>query len=149
MWTRSSQEALRIDIDFELEIALWLGPGGKPFAQIVRQVEAAGGFEQDAKAIAALDHRERRFRRTQHLHMLVARCERHQPARKPFGAGAVTGGDDEARQAAERRIEGALARADLVLVKGLAVAGDERLHHGMLGLMGLQIADAEALVAAG
>ena len=62
---------------------------------------------------------------------------------------ALAGGDDEAGQPPERRIAGALAQLDLARIERLAVAGDQRLHHRMLGLMRLQIADAAARLAAG
>ena len=70
-------------------------------------------------------------------------------ARKAFRGRAVAGGNDQAGEPAERRIAGAFARIDLAGIERLAVAGDQRLHHGMFGLMGLQIADAAALIAAG
>ena len=57
-----------------------------------------------------------------------------EPAAKAFGARAVAGGDDQAREPAERRIQRLLAQLDLAVVEGLAVAGDQRLHHGMVGL---------------
>ena len=72
-----------------------------------------------------------------------------QLARKAFRGRTVAGGNDQAGEPAERRIAGALARLDLAGVKRLAVAGDQRLHHGMVGLMGLQVSNAAALLAAG
>src|SRR5207248_2997613 len=143
------QKALRVDVDLELLIALRLRADGEPVAQIVREVEAARRFHQDAEAVAALDDGERRLGRPQHLYALVARRERNQPAAKPFRARTVARGDDQARQPSERRIERALAQIDLAVVEGLAVAGDQRLHHGMIGLVRLEIADAAALLATG
>src|SRR6516164_10364723 len=145
--SRPLQKALRIDVDFELQIALRLWACGQPLPQIVREIEAAGGFEQQAEAVAALDHGERRLRRTQQLHMLVPRCRGGKAARKAFGGRAIPGGDNQARKPAERRITGALACSDFTGIKCLAVAGDQRLHHGMVGLVRLQEADAAALVA--
>src|SRR5690242_20258850 len=84
----ASQKALRIDVDFQLEIAFGLRCGGEPFAQIVRQVEAARGLQQQAEPVTALDHRQWCLRRTQHLHVLVTRGQRNEAPRKAFGAGA-------------------------------------------------------------
>ena len=52
-------------------------------------------------------------------------------------------------EAAERRIVVALADFDLGVVERLAVLRDQRAHHRMLGLVRLQIAMADAGVAAG
>src|SRR4051812_49382434 len=73
----------------------------------------------------------------------------NKPAGKTFGGWPITGGNDQAGEPAERRIAGALARIDLAAVKRLAVGRDQRLHHGVFGLVGLQVADAAALIAAG
>src|SRR5664279_1069176 len=70
------QEALRIDVDFKLEIALGLWTGGEPFAQIFRQIDIAQRFHQEPETIAALDHRERCFGRPQYLDPLVDRGDR-------------------------------------------------------------------------
>ena len=61
----------------------------------------------------------------------------------------VGAGDDEAREPAERRIVRAFAGGDLGVVERFAVLRDQRAHHRVLGLMGLQIAAADAGVAAG
>src|SRR6266702_3423207 len=143
------QKALRIDVHLELLIALRLWADGEPVAQIVRQIETARRLHQDAEAVATLDHGERGFRRAQHHHALVARRERNEAATKTFRARAIAGGDDQARKPAERRIERALAQIDLAVVERLAVAGDQRLHHGMVRLVRLEIADAAALLASG
>ncbi len=49
---------------------------------------------------------------------------------------------------AERRIGRALAHRDLGVVERLAILRDQRLHHRMLRLVRLQVADAIAFVAA-
>src|SRR4051794_12635743 len=85
----ASQEALRIDVDFELEVALGLGCGGEPKPQIIRQVEAASGFQEQPEPIASLDDGERRLRRPQNLNPIVARRGRGQSAREAFRAGPV------------------------------------------------------------
>ena len=59
----------------------------------------------------------------------------------------VGAGDKQAREPSERRIVRSLARRDLGVVEGLAVLRDQRLHHRMLGLVGLQITDAAAFLA--
>jgi hypothetical protein len=55
---RDLQEALRVDVDLELEIALGLLGMRQPVAQIVRQIEITGRFEQQPEAVAALDDGE-------------------------------------------------------------------------------------------
>src|SRR5262249_3637592 len=97
---------------------------------------------------AALDDGERRFRRPQQMDPLLARGDCRELARKARGGRAVTGGNDQTGKPPERRISRALPRVDFTGIERLAVAGDERLHHRMFALMGLQIADAAALVAA-
>src|ERR1043166_5309044 len=59
------------------------------------------------------------------------------------------GRDGEAAEPAKRPIAGAFALLDFAGVKRLAIVRGQRLHHGMLGLVRLQIADAAALLAAG
>src|SRR5258705_1664669 len=86
----SSQEALRIDVDLELEIAFGLRAGGKPLAQILRQIDAARRLHQQAEPIAALDHRKRGFGGSQHLDPLVDLRDRGQPSRKTFRDGPVS-----------------------------------------------------------
>ena len=117
--------------------------------QIFRQIEATHRFQQQAEAIAALDHGKRRFGRSQQLHPLIPRREGRELSCKTFRGRPVARRNDQARQPSERRIEGTLARFDLARIKRLAIAGDQGLHHGMFRLMGLQVPDAAALVAAG
>ena len=63
------EKALRIDVDFELERALGLGRVRQPFAQIGREIEAARRLHQQAEAMAAAHHRERRLGGTEHAHV--------------------------------------------------------------------------------
>src|ERR1700759_4662680 len=120
---RELQETLRINVDFEFQIALWLRPRGEPVPQIIRQVEAARRFEQQAEAIAALDDRERRLGRSQQLHALVCGGDGNKLARVAFRGRAVAGRDDQARQPSERWIAGAFARSDFAGIESLAIAG--------------------------
>ena len=67
-WDRSrplsrSQKALRVDIDFELDVALVLGRGGEPRAQIGGKIKAARRFDQQAEAMAPAHDCKRRFGR--------------------------------------------------------------------------------------
>src|SRR5260370_16479877 len=96
----SAQEALRIDVDLELEIAFGLWAGGKPFPQILRQIDAARRLHQQTEAIAALDHRKRGFGGAQPLDPLVHRRDRGQPSRKPFPAGPIACGAEQPGQPA-------------------------------------------------
>src|SRR5229473_8704193 len=93
----SSQKALRIDVDLDLEIAPGFGGGGEPFAQIVRQIDGAQRFHQQAETIAALDHGERGFGGSQHLDPRVDRRDSSQLSRKALRRGPVAGGNDQAR----------------------------------------------------
>ena len=61
----------------------------------------------------------------------------------------VGAGDDDRGEPTERRIMRLLAQFDLGGVERLAVLRDQRPHHRMLGLVGLQVAVAGAGVAAG
>ena len=99
--------------------------------------------------MAAAHHRDRRFGRTEHAHLLVLRRQPDQRTAVAFRAVALGRADDEARQPPKRRIAGRLAQRDLARIERLAVAQDQRLHHRMLGLMRLQQSDAAALLAAG
>src|SRR6516164_6049062 len=65
----SSQEALRVDIDLELEVACALGCEREPSPQISGEIEAARRFDQQAKAIPAAQHCKRRFRRSKNAHL--------------------------------------------------------------------------------
>ena len=73
--------------------------------------------------MAAAHHRERRFGRAEHAH-IVLRAARRRPARRAKLSVACLSlaGDDEAREPAERRIVRALAQRDLAGVERLAVA---------------------------
>src|SRR5258705_12555861 len=123
---RTSQPASRVDVDLELQIALGLWRGGKPLAQILRQIDAARGFYQKPETITALDHRERSFGGAQHLDPLVDRRDRGQPARIALPGGSIAPGNDQAGKPAERRVEGAPARLDPAWGKSFAVAWHPR-----------------------
>ena len=53
--------------------------------------------------MAAAHHRDRRFGRTEHAHVVVFRHVRDQSAAVAFRAVAVVGGEDQAGEPAERR----------------------------------------------
>src|SRR5215472_6960250 len=46
---RALQEALRVDIDLEPDLALGLGRGGEPLAQIGREIEVARRLDEQAE----------------------------------------------------------------------------------------------------
>jgi len=56
-----------------------------------------------------------------------------QPACKTLAGRAIACGNDQAREPAERRIAGALARIDLAGIKCLAVVGDRAFITGCSG----------------
>ena len=95
--------------------------------------------------MAAADQRQRRLGRPENAHRLVERRCARKRARKALRLVLVLAGDDEACEPAERRIVGALARLDLGVVECLAILRDQRAHHRMLGLPGLEIAVALGL----
>lgn len=70
---RDLQEALGVDVDLELEIALGLLGMRQPVAQIVRQIEITGRFEEQPEAVAALDDGERGFGRAEQQYALLTR----------------------------------------------------------------------------
>ena len=92
---------------------------------------------------------ERRLGGAEDAHRFVVRRRCGEPARMGVGGGTLAGRNDEARQPAEWRIAGLLTHLDLAGVERLAVAGDQRLHDRMIGLVRLQEADAAACLAAG
>ncbi len=125
------------------------GRGHKPLAQKARQIERAWRFDEQAKTVATAHDRQRRFRRTEQPHFFRKRGRRCQSPGKAFRRGPIAARDDQARQPTERWVALRLARRDFRGIERIAVAGDQRPHHGMLRLMGLQEADAAALLAAG
>ena len=104
----------------------------------MRQIEVARRLHQNPETIAPAHHRERRFGGAEHAHAVIERRRRGELARKAFGRVLVGARDDQAREPPERRIAGLLAQLDLGVIEGVAVAGDQRAHHRMLGLMRLQ-----------
>src|ERR1700754_479541 len=83
------QKTLRIDVDLELEVALGLRSSREPLAKIFRQVDVAQRLHQETKTIAALDDRERRLGRAEHLDALVERRDRRELSRKTLGGRPV------------------------------------------------------------
>src|SRR5437868_14796656 len=88
----ASQKTLRIDVDLELEIAFCLRPRRQPFAQVLREIDVAQRFHQQAESIAALDDRERRLRGAQHLHAVIDRGHGGKFSRKAFRPRTVARG---------------------------------------------------------
>src|SRR5262245_42200922 len=69
----SSQKTLRIDVDLEPHVALWLRRLGEPLAQIGGEIERARRLHQQAEAVAAAHQRERGLGRAEHAHRIGAR----------------------------------------------------------------------------
>ena len=99
-------------------------------------------LDQQAEAVAAADQRQRRLGRAEHGDVGGLRRGAAQRARMALRLGPRRGADDDAGEPAEGRQRGALALGDLALVEGFGVARDDRLHHRMVGLVGLQQAAA-------
>src|SRR5207248_5987956 len=74
---------------------------------------------------------------------------RRDAARMCFGRVLVRAGDHQAGKSSEWRIVRLLSQCDFACIERLAVTGDQRAHHRMLGLVGLQIADAAPLLTTG
>src|SRR5262249_14486010 len=79
------KKPLRVAVDLEPDLALAPGRGGEPFPQIGREIEATRGFDQQPEAMAAAHDGERRFRWSQHAHVVRRRRGGGEPARKEFG----------------------------------------------------------------
>src|ERR1700739_5082609 len=88
----ASQKSLRIDVDFELEVAFGLRACGQPFPQIFRQVDIALRLHEQAEAIASLDHGEWGLGRPEHLDPFVELRDGREPAGEPFWGGPGAGG---------------------------------------------------------
>ena len=93
--------------------------------------------------------RERRFRRSEDAHVFRAGRHAGEAARVAFGRRTLAGRYQQARQPPERRIAGSLAQLDLAGIEGLAIGGHQRPQDRVVGLVGLQIADAAARLAPG
>ena len=145
--SRRLQKTLRIDVDIELDRALGLRRGGEPFAQISREIESARRFDQQAQAVTAAHQSKRRFGGAEHAHVVAAARRAPAPGRKFVSC--LSAPETTSREPSERRIMRLLAHLDLGGVERLAILRDQRAHHRMLGLMGLQIAAADAGIAAG
>src|SRR5262245_1629806 len=81
--------------------------------------------------------------------MLVFRRRTHERTAVSFSCVPFVRSDDEARHPSEWRVARALAQLDLVVIEGFAVAGDQRTHHRMFRLMGLQVTEAPTLLSTG
>src|SRR5580704_17206527 len=146
---RPSQKTLRIDIDIELDRTVLLRRRREPLPQIGREIEIARRLDQQPEAMPAADQRERRFGGAEDAHLVLGWRGAGESARMSLGGVLIGAGDDDRGEAAERRIVVALADFDLGGVERLAILRDQGAHHGMLGLVRLQIATADAGVAAG
>src|SRR5262249_61000692 len=97
------QEALRIDVDLELQVALDLGRGGEPPAQETRKVEGPWRLHQNAKSIASAYDRKRSFSRAEYSHLVGAVRGGGKLACKGFRHKAIAGRNNETREPPERR----------------------------------------------
>ena len=139
------KKALRVDVDLHPDRAALLRAGGEHGADEALHVRTPLALHQQAEAVAAADQRQRRLGRPEHVHVAGRRRGAAQAARMRFRVGARLRADDDAGKPAERRQMRRLALGDLLLVEALGIAGDDRPHHRMVRLEGLQ--QAEALLA--
>jgi len=130
-----------------LRLPLVFGPAASHLRKYAESRRRAAISPADG-TVAALISRER-LRRVQHLNPLVDRRHRGELSCKALRGRRSPAEMIQAREPAERRIERALARLDLARIKRLAVTRHQGLHYGMFHLVGLQIADAAALIAPG
>ena len=119
-----------------------LGQAVEPGAQVGLHVELARRLDQQAPAVPAAHDGERRLGRAQHLDALRRRGVAGDVAGEELGQLLVARRDDQRRQPAVGRQQRGLALADLARQERLAVAGDDRLHHRVLGHVGLHQAAA-------
>lgn len=113
------------------------------------EVDVAGGFDEEPPAVLAADDGERGFGRAEDADAFGARCSAGDFLGEGFGEFLALGGDDESCETSVRRQHGGLAHADLAFEESLAVTGDDGVHHGMIGQVGLDEATATDLLAAG
>ena len=144
----ASVKTLRIDVDLQSHITARLGRRGKPLAQVSRQVEAARRFHKQSEPVTATNHGERGLGWTEHSDVLIFRRSIGERAAVGFRGMPFIGSDDEAGQPPERWVTGTLALFDFIFVECFTVARNEGPHDGMFGLVGLQIANTNALFAA-
>jgi len=95
--------------------------------------------------VTAADHCERRLGRTEHSDVLILRRSIGERAAVGFRGMPFIGSDDEAGQPPERWVTGTLALFDFIFVECFTVARNEGPHDGMLWLVGLQVANTNAL----
>src|SRR5260370_38403212 len=112
-------------------------------------MERPGTLAKPAKPVPPAYHRNRGLGGAWHPHRLRRRRCTGKTPREAFGGWTIGPRDDEAREAPKRGVAGALARLDLGRVEGLAIARNDRTHHRVRRLVGLEIAVAAAGFAAG
>src|SRR5580698_8918048 len=98
-----SQKTLRIYIDIELDRAVLLRRRCEPLAQVYREIEIARRLDQQPEAVPAAHQREWCFGGTEHAHLVVGWRGASERARMGFRCVFIGAGDDNAREAAERR----------------------------------------------
>ena len=126
------------------------GPCASIAADIALHVGARGALDEQPEAVAAGDQRERRLGRDQARWISpLAGAARRSAAGMALGLRLRAGADDDPGEPAERRQPGCARARRSRAVEGLGVARNQRLHHRMLGLIGLQQAEALAAGAAG
>ncbi|MNT56170.1 hypothetical protein D3C72_1934530 [compost metagenome] len=106
-------------------------------------------MHEKPEAVASADQRQGRFRRAEDGDVALDRRRLAQLARMGFRLGAAVGRDDDRDQPSEGRQGCPFPLDDLALVEGRGIAGDQRLHHRMHRLEGLQQAVTLAPGAAG
>ena len=117
---------------------------GEPGAQVGLHVDLARRLDQQAPAVAAADDGERRLGRAQHLDACPSGGARRATSRaKSCASLLVARRRRPAPRAGRTAAAGRLALGDLALQERLAVAGDDGLHHRMLGHVGLHEAAAQ------
>ena len=140
------KEAVRVDVDATRTLAPQ-SSAAEPVADHVLDVEAAAGVDQQALAMAAAQHRQRRGGGAEHRHAFdLGRGMADAPG-DAVGFGRILGGNDDRRQPPERRHRRLAPGLGLGGVEAGGVARHQRGDHRRIGIVGLD-QDAAGLVAA-
>ena len=111
--------------------------------------DRAWRLDEQTVAMPAAHHGKRRFRRPQYAECGILWRGAAEGRCVALCLGALQTRNDDCRQPAKRWQAGRAALGDLLLVEGLAVAGDDRPNDGMIRCVGLQQCAAGAAGASG
>src|SRR5690606_37505229 len=137
-----SKETLRVDVHLHAHGTAWLWPLRKHLADEALKVRTPCPVDQQAETIAARHQCQWRLCRTKHRYgRILGRCPPQGP-RVAFRLGSRRGTDDDPRKPAEGRHACTLPLGYFPRIEAFGIAGNDRLHHRMVRLVGLQQTEA-------